>query len=121
MKERTSSLQRAYSLIGVLAAMVLLGTVFFTLFRFNHHIEAKFYTPPESENRLRALAWEQVMGSNKTENPPTVKKFTDSGKDNPQNFNREPLTIDGISCLKLTNGNSHYYVIQAPQAPGSNN
>jgi len=113
-----------YALIGVLAAMILLGTVFFALFRFNHSIELKLYEPLEEENRLRTRAWEHVRGqileiNSQRPAQQVTQKTSVAGEF--RAITPERLQIDGILCLKLNNGNSHYYIVPAPVAPGARN
>ena len=56
------NMNRAYSLVGVLAALLVLTTALLAVFRFNFLTEKAFYGDPAIRNNLRFLAWQAVRG-----------------------------------------------------------
>jgi len=91
--------EQGYSLIGVLAALVILSTIAFGLFRLGHHTELLFYRPLEAPNRLSAAAWSRVTGRA----PAPDETVTETRR-----------TIDTVTIHRLESEGDALFLVPAP-------
>lgn len=93
---------RGFSLIGVLAALVIFSAVMVLLLRLNHLLEQRFYAPLDRENNLSTHAWLLVRGQ-------PIPDFIKRDAVKTQNEQ-----LEGITYTKVTEGDDTFYIIPAP-------
>ncbi|CAM2010856.1 hypothetical protein [Acanthopleuribacter pedis] len=55
-------MRKAFALLDVLGALVLLLLALTVIFRFNHQLEQRLYQTGEARNQLRHAAWRLSLG-----------------------------------------------------------
>ncbi len=87
--------RRGWSLIGVLAALMILSTVVALLLRFNYQIEKQMRTTATNHNELRLVSW-GILKGNPLNNDTIIV---------------ERVSIKGIQISIVQQDNVKFYVI----------